>query len=573
MTMKKNFLWMFAAILTCGFAMMLTSCSKSDDNSSSGGGGDNGGTNTGEIVFMYYGIGGSDLDVGTEAALANAAYEQSKSSNVRKFLQFKYSAKRNSDWNSNYEPSGDYGGVYRFEMNSTTLNPGYTLNGIYEAKAFTNISNKKIGSSDYKMYDPNNLAEFINWCVKEAPNAKAYVLAFGDHGGSYDVSRDYDKSQAAASRTMRGVMYDDNITGRPCMSPGEIATALSKVSTKINLIFFDCCIMSNLEVLGELQSVTDFVFASGHSVTQSPLSALCQALSKVPTASDINTGIKQYVGGYVTTILEEMRADVLKSATITERIKRSMDYTLTDMSKIPALYTSIKNVVDHLTSLTDVNTKIGDYNDAASACYHYVDNGPYYDIVGYLTALKDGVLKSDTQFATLVSQVSAAVKDCHVAHGEYSYDKNKTDKKYGLTYSVTLGFSSSRLNFDRIDFTAIGKTKPEAQGVIMSVVKAGKGTSASPYYNDYLLENGDNYLSDWKEGQEWNFLEITRYWKDGSHDYQSWANTYNTTKFDKATGWSKWMRMNPGIPDDNPPSDDQFTYVFNPSLDEFMGLE
>ena len=34
----------------------------------------------------------------------------------------------------------------------------------------------------------------------------------------------------------------------------------------------------------------------------------------------------------------------------------------------------------------------------------------------------------------------------------------------------------------------------------------------------------------------------------------NWNDTYRTTAFDKATGWSKWMKANTGIPYNNPPS-------------------
>ena len=58
---------------------------------------------------------------------------------------------------------------------------------------------------------------------------------------------------------------------------------------------------------------------------------------------------------------------------------------------------------------------------------HYVDNRPQYDLIDYLYQLKEKVFKDNAEFATLVSQVATAVKACHVAHDEYSYDKNGTN--------------------------------------------------------------------------------------------------------------------------------------------------
>ena len=437
-------------------------------------------------------------------------------------------------------------------MNENSFNPNFKgdINGV---KIFGGTGFKKFAGSDFKMYDPQNLADFINYCMQQAPNAKAYVLAFGDHGGAYNITRDYNKSLVT-----RGVMYDDNLPSEPCMTPAEIAAALDKLSRKPDMIFFDCCIMSNLEVLGELQGRTKFVFASGHSVIQSPLNELCKSLQGVAKSSNVDEGIRLYMSDYVNTITTYMRNRYKYASG--DRIERSMDYTLTDMSKLPALFASIKAVVDFLEKTDISGMDVDLFNDAASGCYQYVDNRPLFDVMGYLNQLKEKAFKGNSEFAALVSQVESAVKACHIAHEEFSYDTNGTDKTYNLTYSVTFGFSSSRLIFSTTDQDVKAHTPTTPQGVIMYSVKVGEGTTKSPYYNDYMLENGDNFLSQWIKGQEYNFRNINFYWEDGSGSRFIWDNTYRTLQFDKATGWSNWMKKNPGIHDDNPPYDDQYNY-------------
>ena len=62
------------------------------------------------------------------------------------------------------------------------------------------------------------------------------------------------------------------------------------------------------------------------------------------------------------------------------------------------------------------------------------------------------------------------------------------------------------------------------------------------------------------------------YYAEGSDANLSWDNTYRTLLFDKATGWSNWMKKNPGISFDNPPYDDEYTYVFEkPTWNELTG--
>ncbi len=68
-----------------------------------------------------------------------------------------------------------------------------------------------------------------------------------------------------------------------------------------------------------------------------------------------------------------------------------------------------------------------------------------------------------------------------------------------------------------------------------------------------------------------NIISINRYYKKGSGVHQSWDNTYRTLQFDKAVGWSRWMKKNPGIHYDNPPYDEEYSYVFeDPDFDDFI---
>ena len=415
------------------------------------------------------------------------------------------------------------------------------------------------------MYEPANIADFINWCIEQAPNAKAYVLAFGDHGGGYDLMKDGVKT--------RGVMYDDNIEGGPCASNTEIATAIDAAKKHINVVFYDCCIMNNLEALGELVGHTDYVFASGHSVAQNPLPDLCLALSKIPSAGTIDAGIRQHLGSYVNPALENMRRMHMKYIS-ENRIGRSMDYTLTDMSKLPALFASIKAVSDYLKqyvatlSPAELTARQDDFSEAASDCYQYTNTDPLYDVVSYLNALENHVFANDDQFDALVANVETAAKQCQVAHAEYSINKDGTDRKYGLSYSIILGFNSKRLR----PTAEVSSAHPIAeQGVIMHVVRAGKGNIDDPYYNAFLLENGNVYFSVWNSGQEDRVLDINNYSQMHSTPDNSWDKHYYTTVFDKATGWSGWFKLNPGIPYDNPPSDDEGNWVFeNPNINDII---
>ena len=124
--MKRKSLFLSAVILLFG-GLVLAACSKDDNN-------DNGGTppetptvnTTADVVILSYGIGGGDLDSDAECDFIKAAYMLQSYKNVRYFAQYKYSSEdgfakttaknKEKDPSYNYQLSGDYGKVYRFEL-------------------------------------------------------------------------------------------------------------------------------------------------------------------------------------------------------------------------------------------------------------------------------------------------------------------------------------------------------------------------------------------------------------------------------------------------------------------------
>ena len=84
----------------------------------------------------------------------------------------------------------------------------------------------------------------------------------------------------------------------------------------------------------------------------------------------------------------------------------------------------------------------------------------------------------------------------------------------------------------------------------------GDGTAEDNYRRDILLEDGSMFYHIWQSGDPGDNQRIFDKKHPHSASYKSWAETYEKTAFDKATGWSQWMKKNPGLPIGNPPTDD-----------------
>lgn len=100
---------------------------------------------------------------------------------------------------------------------------------------------------EVNMGDPTALASFINWGVDNYP-ANRYMLVLWDHGGNW-----------------QGVCWDD--TSDDNLALVELRIAMDIVRSNhsgfsFDVIGFDACVMSGVEVLNEVCGYTDFIVAS-----------------------------------------------------------------------------------------------------------------------------------------------------------------------------------------------------------------------------------------------------------------------------------------------------------------------
>ena len=523
-----------------------------------------------DVTVLYYSNGGGDLDASTEWDLVGAAYELSTDTrNVRLFVEHKYTGQKAYDKyiaderkakpGFNYVMSGEPGSVYRFEMTLNMVNPqiaeilqsfNYETAGV---PILAGLEGCKIGGADFKMYAPENLTDFIRWGMQQAPESKAYVLCIGNHGGGYSVNDDYDKKNLT-----KGILYDDNINAqydqKVCMSPKEIATALRGLSeqerSKLKILYFDACMMNNIEVLCELKGLVPYVIASAHSVTSGDQAILAKRMGQ--SGGDLEAMAKG-AGVYIDELVNQKRKSYFDGGK-KDLYTRNMDCTLTDMSKLDALTASVKAVREFLTSEANraqLTEKEAAYEAAASQCYHFTRNAPFYDMTDYVNKLRDNVFPESEEFARLAEGVRTAARAAMRHHADYSYaiDPDRGVNNHGISYSITLGCSTEALTFA----PSLGSIS--TQGAIIVNPEGGSGTASDKYYKTVYLENGNAYFHEWVKGEAYDGKTFDRK-SDYCASFKSWAETYQKTAFDRATGWSEWMRINPGVPIGNPPAGD-----------------
>ena len=504
--MKKINLWLFSAIFICGLAVtMFTSCVDKTDNPS--------GDVTPTVVeadytVMLYTSGGGNLDYSIEKDIVKAAAAiKTDSKKVRYIVQYKYSSESSLNMDASFVPSGKAGHLYRYEATPDIVNPTESPMLLLKDNQINGTQNAAA-----ELYQPDSIANFMKYCKQVAP-AKNYILVISDHGGGYGQVDDYDKSLFNNTST-RSVVLDDNLD-RKGISCKELRAGLEKSGMHLTMLYFDCCLMNNMETLSELTALTDYVLASGHSIAGGNHTAFVEELYKASAGDAFTDAMSRYAkkcAEFNYQVWEIQRSEWA----------RNVDFVLTDMKKFPAILPALKAYVDHI-----VANKSDDYADeyqyAASECYQYYPDAPLYDLRDYCEKLNANVYGSDPDKWMIYDNLENALEAAQVCH-YYSIQSEGYEEitPYWLSYNVSLG----------------------AKGFIGSARVQGEPTKI------YGV-NKDGYITT----LDMNTLEQST--TAISQVAYSWSNTINLLEFDKQTGWSRWLEANTGYPISNPPYDNQ----------------
>lgn len=504
----KSILWLMVAAIAGGLAMVSCSSSNNDpitpvipprDNTPV------------DYTVMFYSAGGENLDAETENDLYRAAKAlQVNDTQVRFIVQYKYSTQEgiNKQYTGGAEPSGYAGGLYRFELLPSQINKNDVLDYFSDNLLYGDQQAKS------QIYRSDSISSFINYCMRVAP-ARNYILLFSDHGGGYTVWGDYPKT--------RSIVTDNFHEGNPGISICDIRDGIAKSNLKhVKMVNFDACLMNSIEVISELTEVTDYVLASSFLTSGCDYTDFINYLRG---AGD--NAFEQQMSGYLNNAIqvysqktEDKNAQYLPAS---DPKKKRCNWVLTNTAVFRAeVLPALKAFTTKLINEDASNFGATGLQDAANNCYHPDASGSFYDIGQYITLLA----KANNNLTAEAAAVKAAIEKAQVCH---YYTTSVLGDLSALDYqklscSVNLGAQKSN---NPIVVCLRGGT-PDDQGKIL-------------YYGS--------------DGNCYDFDTNTDTWDPAIAYFANyaWDNTYRTTAFDKATGWSKWLEKNTAFPTGNPP--------------------
>ena len=472
-----------------------------------GGGGWGSDGDEADYTVMLYTVGGGNLDNQIETDIKNAAGAiKADNKKVRYLIQYKYSSQASINGISGFLPSGKPGHVYRYEASPNIVNTEKSPMLLLKDDYIYGTQSEKA-----EFFQPDSIVNFMKYCQKVAP-AKNYILVLSDHGGGYAVNDDYDKSLEKMGT--RATCFDDNLAGRG-ITCKEIRTALEKSGMHLTMLYFDCCLMNNMETLSEVINLTDYVLASGHTNGGGNHQAFVEELYNASAGDAFTDAMSRYAK---TCAQRNSMIWMLHGATWA----RNVDFVLTDMKKFPAILTALRDYVDFAIKNMG-GAQAEDFQYAASDCYQYSPGFPLYDLRDYCEKLQAnafGHLPNEWHYYDNLENALQAAQVCHY----YSIQSEgyKEITPHWLSYNVSLG----------------------AKGFIGSTILKKEPTKIYGYNKDGNLATVD--ISN---------LNLTVLGKNTP--WFAWSQTYHQLEFDKQTGWSRWLEANTGFPINNPPYDNQ----------------
>ena len=494
-----------AAVLCCAMTMaVLTACSDKNDNPVTPPEPEQ----LAEYTILYYAHGGGDLDYYALSMIADfykANPDAYKKVNV--VVQYKFSSAKNI---KGLRDSLDvFSENYGNKTIRWAIDPAKTF--MEQASSQDNI----YGADNADITCPDSLTNFINWAANAYP-AKKYMLIMNDHGRGY-VPHDELPEEPT---TTRGMIYDIGNKGKH-FTAKSFHRAVANANVRFETIYLLACLMNNLEYQFEIQDLCDYVIASTYTMP-----AWGGALYDLPEIlSQPNVDIERALDAYCKADVASWDIIYSVEGGYPEGYPFYSDLTVTRTANIAHLGEMMRQFTDRLCNTYSNGTE--HQKEIIDSCTAHAvkvqSEYPYYDVAKYMSSIIKAL--PEVYGDEFFNQMKETFNSCIAA--QY-YGKYLTAHDYMVDYSVMLGIGGS---YSLIKFT---DKIPMWEEEYCTDGSWGQ-------YSMIRSEDGT-----YKRGI---FLEADFPW--GS----TLADTYEQLAFDRAVGWSRWLRLNRQLPNNLCPSD------------------
>ena len=498
MSIKRFFQWILAATMICGSAVFTACTSDSIDNPVPVKPDPPAPQELADYAILFYGHGSDpSLDFCIVENLQQMyAAEAASYNKVRIAAQYKFSSPKT------FQQIVDlYLKACQTEEQKKEVE---TFNDLYKDKAgqtYRFVVDPKMQSYDQlgdqyrygpfegEIANPDSLTNFIKWAAKACP-AKNYLLLLSDHGAGYMPHNDLPYTPSAKTRSL----LSDSESGKALTLP-SLTAAIEAAGIPVQTLYFDACLMNSIEYLFELKDVVDYVIASSFSVPGmgGSYDTLINLLAKC------NGNIESALANYNKHCVDRWDEMVGKN-----QKESYFDMSVTRTSGLDAYGKKIRAFTDLLVEAY----KSGDeelckkIDNMTANALKIEKNYPFYDLLIYALTI---TATDPERFETAYNDMQKCYEElCQVSHQTSAYMAAE-----GITASVLLGWEGQ---YEFLNWIPVGD---EWKLMANALIKPD-GTSDMTWMGSTNPE-------------KWN---------------STFEQTYEQTKFDKATGWSRWIWAN-----------------------------
>lgn len=202
--------------------------------------------------------------------------------------------------------------------------------------------NEKVAESDFRMDNPQNLADFILSSRERFP-AKKYILIMWNHGLEFSIYDQPAKDSYVAANPTRALLFDDNVQeygDDAAISLFELEEALKLTGEKLDLLYWDVCTMNMIENVYQLRDHVDYILGAEH-VTPDCGGNYTALMYSLDNNQEILPAMREYVGQAVKTWKNTYNDYI------------SYDLTLMDVAYVEEVVQCVKLCADELIEIRD----------------------------------------------------------------------------------------------------------------------------------------------------------------------------------------------------------------------------
>lgn len=175
--------------------------------------------------------------------------------------------------------------------------------------------------STFLATNPDSMLSVMQWIIKKYP-AYEYATIFGGHGTGSLQEKD---TVATSLRRAYAYGWDYDNSKAIWMNSQTLGTVMSHLP-HMKFVFFDCCLMQDIEVANHLQNYTDYIIAP---VCETPITgAPYEDIVPLLSTSDIETLCRNIINSYTTS------ANICISALRTSDVANLLDVTREALNEI-----------------------------------------------------------------------------------------------------------------------------------------------------------------------------------------------------------------------------------------------